>query len=255
MREAERPAERATAAGDGGDGDARRPEVADEAFVRNGVERIRAGVARACERSGRDPLDVRLVAAAKGVPLDAMRWALDAGVVDIGHNYVRELAAARGEIPGARWHYIGNLQSHTAHRVAELADVVQTVAGERAARRLAGRAEARGRELEVLIEVDLTRERTGVPPEALGHFADLVAALGGVRLAGLMTLPPMPMRAEDARPHFRRLRELLEIVRDRHPGAVELSMGMSIDYEVGVEEGATMVRIGTGLFGERPPRR
>ncbi|MEW6060109.1 MAG: YggS family pyridoxal phosphate-dependent enzyme [Actinomycetota bacterium] len=217
------------------------------------LARVRRGIAAACVRSGRDPTGVRLVAATKTVPPEVVRFASEAGVLEFGENYVQELRAKRPAAPDAVWHFIGTLQSHTAHHVAELADVVQGLIPGKAALRLARRAAERGRQIPVLIEVDSTGERTGVSPEECEAFAGEVAEMEGVELAGLMTLPPMPESPEDSRPYFRRLRELLTRIGRIHPAAVELSMGMSIDYEVAVEEGATMVRIGTALFGERPP--
>ena len=217
------------------------------------LARIRAGIERACERSGRDPGSVRLVAAAKTIEPEAIAWVRDAGVRDVGENYVAELRAKRRALTGVRWHFIGTLQRGSAHRVAELADVVETVVPGNAARRLARRVVERGRILPVLLEVDLTGERTGVAPERVVEAADAIAAIPGLALGGLMTLPPIPVTAEDSRPSFRRLRELLDDVAKGHPQARELSMGMSLDYEVAVEEGATMVRIGTALFGARPP--
>jgi pyridoxal phosphate enzyme (YggS family) len=225
-----------------------------EAVLAN-LARVREGIARACDRSGRDPAAVRLVAASKAVPADAVRWAHEGGVEDFGENYVRELEAKRDAFAGPRWHFIGTLQSHTAHRVADLADVVQTLSPGNAVGRLARRAAQRGRRMPALIEVDFTGERTGVAPEGCMAFADEVSATEGLELRGLMTLPPLPKAPEDTRPYFIRLRELLAKVRANHPEAVELSMGMSMDYEVAVEEGATMVRVGTALFGERPPAR
>jgi hypothetical protein len=214
---------------------------------------IRSRIERACARAGRDPASVRLVAAAKTVEPEAIAWVRDAGVIDVGENYVGELRAKRAALADIRWHFIGTLQRGTAHRVAELADVVETVVPGSAARRLSRRAEERERDLEVLIEVDLTGERTGVPPEAVPEAADEIAAMPGLELVGLMTLPPLPERPEDSRPHLRALARLLRSIADRHPTAQELSMGMSLDYEVAIEEGATMVRIGTALFGARPP--
>lgn len=225
-----------------------------EAVMAN-LAQVRDGIARACGRSGRDPATVRLVAATKTVPTEAIRWARRGGVEDFGENYVQELRTKRDEVPDAKWHFIGTLQSHTARHVAELADVVQTLTPGKAVARLARRAAERGRRIPALIEVDFTGSRTGVAPEVCKAFGDELAELDGLELAGLMTLPPMPERPEDTRPYFRRLRELLADMAIRHPGAVELSMGMSMDYEVAVEEGATMVRIGTALFGERPAMR
>jgi len=212
---------------------------------------IRETIAEACARSGRDPSEVTLVAAAKTVPSEVVTWAAEAGVSAIGHNYVQELRDMHDEVDGVRWHFIGTLQASSAHHVAALADVVETVAGEKATTRLARRAHDAGRVVDALIEVDLTGARTGVPPGELGAFADLVAGLEGLRLRGLMTIPPIPERAEDARPWFVRLRELRDRLAGTHPQVVELSMGMSLDYAVAVEEGATMVRIGTALFGPR----
>ncbi len=215
--------------------------------------RIRDGIERACERAGRNPADVRLVGASKTVPAVVVGWAHEAGVTDFGENYVRELMAKREAALDATWHFIGTLQSHTAHQVAEVADVVQTLTPGRSTERLARRAADRGRRIPALIEVDFTAARTGVAPEECIAFADDVAAMEGLELVGLMTLPPIPESPEDTRPYFRRLRALRDEIAQRHPGATHLSMGMSMDYLVAVEEGATMVRIGTALFGERPP--
>lgn len=224
------------------------PEV-----VRSNLAAIRGRLALACERSGREQGSVRLVAAAKSVPPEAVAWVRDAGVAEVGENYVQELRVKREAVVGVTWHFIGALQSRSAPVVAELADVVETVVPGRAMRRLAGRALEVGRTLPALVEVDFTGGRTGVAPEAVVEAADEVAETSGLVLAGLMTVPPLPSAAEDSRPYFRRLRELLERVADRHPEASELSMGMSLDYEVAVEEGATMIRIGTALFGARIP--
>ena len=214
---------------------------------------IRARIGRACERAGRDPASVRLVAAAKTVEPEAIAWVRDAGVADVGENYVAELRAKREAVKGVRWHFIGRLQRGSAHHVAELADVVETAIPGNAVRRLARRAIERDRVVPVLVEVDLTGERTGVSVDAVPDAAEEIAAMPGLALRGLMTLPPLPTAAEDSREDFRRLRQLLDAVAERHPQARELSMGMSLDYEVAVEEGATMVRIGTALFGARLP--
>ena len=225
----------------------------DRDHVLANLATIRSGIAAACDRAGRDPAEVLLVAAAKRVSAEAVRWVADAGVTAIGENYVNELREIHDEVPGVRWHYIGALQTNTAHHVAALADVVETLSGERATARLARRAADDGRRLEALIEVDLTGDRSGVGPDEVGAFADRVASLEGLRLRGLMTLPPLTETAEEARPWFRQLRGLRDRVREKHPDVVDLSMGMSLDYQAAVEEGATMVRIGTALFGPRTP--
>jgi pyridoxal phosphate enzyme (YggS family) len=220
--------------------------VANAAEIR---ERIFASAARA----DRDPGDVRIIGAAKTVDADRIRWAAEAGVTAIGQNYVQELAASREVLddPALRWHYIGTLRSGSSSRVADLADVVETLAGERAARRLSGRAARSGRTLDVLIEVDFTGTRSGVAPDRVPATAELIVSLEAIRLRGLMTVPPLSAGPEGARPWFARLRALRDDLRRTHPDVLELSMGMSLDYEVAVEEGATMVRIGTALFGPR----
>jgi hypothetical protein len=212
---------------------------------------IHAEIAAAASRSGRDPALITIVAAAKTVPIEAIRWVVGEGVTAVGENYVAELRAKAPALPEVRWHFIGTLQRSTAHHVADLANVVETVSAEGALRRLAGRAARAGRTLDVLIEVDFTAERFGVRPEELAAAASLVASLEGVRLTGLMTLPPVPKTPEDARPYFRRLRDLRDELKRSNPEVLELSMGMSLDYPIAVEEGATMVRIGTALFGPR----
>jgi len=220
--------------------------------VLDNLTRVRARLATACERAGRPPEDVRLVAIGKTVEAEALRWVVDAGVEDLGENYVRDLRDKHERLPGVTWHFVGTLQASGAHHLAELADVVETAVPGKAMSRLARRAVELGRSVPCLVEVDFTGERAGVVPEDVGAAFDAVAASEGLELRGLMTVPPLTPGAEQARPYFRRLRELLRAVRERHAGAVELSMGMSLDYEVAVEEGATIVRIGTALFGARP---
>jgi pyridoxal phosphate enzyme (YggS family) len=228
-----------------------------DALIAN-LETVRSRIASACARRGCDPADVTLVGATKSVPPEAIAAASRAGVSDFGENYVQELRSKRAAAPDARWHFIGTLQASSAHHVAALADVVQTLAGGHAMDRLARRAMGAGRVLDAMIEVDFTGERAGADPDDVGSLADRVATIDGLRLIGLMTVPPIGADAEAARPTFVRLRALRDRLRDRHPQVVELSMGMSLDYGVAVEEGATMVRVGTALFGPRtsvPGRR
>ena len=228
------------------------PGDADTSFGQN-LRAIRSGIDSACRRKGRHPEDVRIIAVAKTYSSKHVRAAVAAGVRDIGENDVRELRAKHRDVGGvATWHFVGILQTHTAHRVADLADVVHSAVPGRAAERLSSRAEAAGRRVAALLQVDLAGRRSGVPEEsALAAFREL-AVLPGIELAGLMTLPPEPVTAEDSRPYFRRLSEIRDALRPDRDRPLELSMGMSGDYEVAVEEGATMVRIGTALFGARP---
>jgi pyridoxal phosphate enzyme (YggS family) len=220
--------------------------------VLDNLARVRERLAAACARAARGSGEVRLVAICKTVEPEALRWVVAEGVGDLGENYVRELRAKRDQVPEVTWHFVGTLQASGAHHLAEVADVVETVVPGKAMERLARRAAERGRSIPCLVEVDLTGSRAGVAPEHVAAACDAVAASDGLELRGLMTIPPVTPTAEEARPYFRRLRDLRDSVADHHPEAVELSMGMSLDYEVAVEEGATMVRIGTALFGARP---
>jgi len=215
---------------------------------------VRSRIESAAERAGRDPGDVTLVAATKGQPAAVVELAAAAGVRDFGENYVNELAAKREAVgaEGLRWHFIGALQSSTAHRVADLADVVHSVGSIHAAGRLASRAARDGRAVPALVQVDFTGARNGVAPGDVPDAVELLRGLAGIDLRGLMTLPPLDPDPEASRPFFRRLRDLRDAAAAGPDDLPELSMGMSGEYEVAVEEGATMVRIGTALFGPRP---
>jgi pyridoxal phosphate enzyme (YggS family) len=235
---------------------------AELARLRMAAGRVRARIAAACARAGRSEQDVLLVAVTKTVAPERACLAARVGLTELGENRAGELAAkapqveatlrAVGDGRSVRWHFIGTVQSGTARHVADHADVVHSAEPGRSLEVLGRRRAARGRPLEVLIEVDFTGRRQGVAPEELGDAADVVAAVEGIRLAGVMTIAPFDPDPEAARPFFRRLGELRDGLVERHPDAREISMGMSLDYEVAVEEGATMVRVGTALFGPRP---
>jgi len=237
-----------------------RPVNADLPAFRERLERIRGQMAQAARRAGRDPAAVRLIGATKTVPAERLIEALAAGLSDLGENRVQETEAKIDRIERAsqsvrpRWHLIGPLQSNKAARAARLFDRVHSVDRPEIARSLARHAGEAGRSLAVMIEVNVSGEQSkfGVAPEALEALASEVAALRPLALDGLMTLGPRPAPGVDPRPAFARLREL----RDRAERACglllpELSMGMSSDFEVAIEEGSTMVRIGTALFGAR----
>ena len=208
-------------------------------------------VEAACRRSGRLPEHVRLVGATKKVPLEAIERAKEAGMEEFAENYARELRRKAEAIP-ARWHFIGKLQRGTASLVAKAADVIHSGEPGRGLEQVAKQAGRAGRQIEWLAQVDFTGRRQGVHPAGLDRFVEEASALAGLKLVGLMTLPPFSHDPEDSRAYFRRLRELRDTLQTVWPDLVELSMGMSGDYEVAVEEGATMVRVGTALFGERP---
>src|SRR5262245_35429248 len=208
-------------------------------------------MAAACGRAGRAPDEVRLVGVTKTVAPERVRAAAAAGLTDFAENYANELEAKAGLVP-ATWHFVGTLQRGTAHRVAAVADVVHSAEPGHAFDRLARRAAERGTTVPCLVQVDLVGGRHGVDPAAVGSFVDAAANADGVRLVGLMTLPPPTPDPEGARPWFARLRDLRDALVGQAPALRELSMGMSADFEIAIEEGATMVRVGTALFGARP---
>jgi pyridoxal phosphate enzyme (YggS family) len=221
------------------------PDIADRLAV------VHSRIEAAARRSGRDPREVRVVGVTKTVPLEWIEAAAAAGLADFGENYANELASKAGRIRGT-WHFIGTLQRGTAHRVAEAADVVHTAEPGHGLQRLARRAAEQGRTLSCLIQVDLAGGRHGVAPDAVRSFVADSARTPGIRMVGLMTLPPPTPDPGGARHWFVRLRDLRDDVAADAPWVRELSMGMSADFEVAVEEGATMVRVGTALFGARP---
>ncbi len=209
------------------------------------VAAVRERIAAAAARAGRDPASVTLVAIGKTKPLEDLLAAAAAGVTHFGENRVQEAEEKFPALPEAAVrHLVGPIQSNKANRAARIADVVETVASVEIARRLARGAETAGKRLRVLIEVRLGREATkaGVEPEGAATLAEAVRALPALELAGLMTIPP----PGETRPHFATLRHLAERL-----GLSELSMGMTDDFEAAIEEGATLVRIGTAIFGAR----
>jgi hypothetical protein len=214
------------------------------------LDAVRSRISAACERSGRRPEDVRLVAVTKGVEPDVVDLARRAGVREFGENYVKDLERKSGAVPEATWHFVGRLQRNKVRRVLDAAEVIQTLEPGRSTERLLELASGRDSVPQCLVEVDFTGGRVGVAPEELESFA-LGLAGNGLAPSGLMTVAPA---GDDPRPWFRRLRQLRDGLRERLEEVTELSMGMSADLEVAVEEGATMVRVGTAIFGPRARR-
>ncbi len=216
---------------------------------------LRSRIAVAASASGRDPAAVALVAVSKRQPASAVREAWEAGQRVFGENYAQELVAKAAELAdldGLVWHMIGHLQTNKARAVAPLAHMVETIDSPALAAELGKRATALGRVLHALVEVNVAGEasKSGCSEAALGAVVAAVRATPGLALRGLMTMPPLSDDPEASRPHFARLCEL----RERHGGVAalpELSMGTSHDFEVAVAEGATLVRVGTALFGAR----
>ena len=218
---------------------------------------VRERIARAAERASRPPADVTLVAVSKTHPPEAVRAAFAAGVRDFGENRVQEAEpkiAATPDLAGARWHLVGHLQSNKARRAAALFGLVQSIDSVEIGERLARAGEEAGRPVRGLVEVDLAGEATkfGLPEAELLPALQALRGRAGLRLEGLMVLPPFLEDPDAVRPFFRRLRGLRDLaLGEGLLAAGELSMGMSHDFEAAVEEGATMVRVGTAIFGER----
>jgi hypothetical protein len=219
------------------------------------LEAVRARIAAAERRAGREPGSVRLLAVSKQQPVEAIESALEAGQLEFGENYVQEAVAKIEALRGRRltWHFIGRVQGNKTREIAEHFQWVHTVDRERIATRLDAQRPPLAPPLEVLLQVRLGDEpaKGGVTPDEVPALADAVSRLPRLRLRGLMCIPP-PARDEAAqRVPFRRLRELLEELNQRGHVLDVLSMGMSDDLEAAVLEGATLVRIGTAVFGPR----
>lgn len=226
--------------------------------VAENVERVQERIQRACERSGRAPSEVHLIAVSKTKPAESVREAYAAGLREFGENRVQEAAAKRQELSDLdiTWHLIGHLQSNKARQACQLFNWIQSVDSLHIAQRIDRFAAEFGRKMPVLIEVHLGEEASkfGVEEDEVLRLAEKVGALPSIELRGLMVLPPYLDDPQDVRPYFRRLREMgARIEAEQLPGVSmrELSMGMSHDFEIAIEEGATIVRVGTAIFGAR----
>jgi PLP dependent protein len=216
---------------------------------------VRERVARAASLAGRDPREIELVAVSKTHGPEAIREAYAAGQRHFGENYAQELrdkALALADLPELRWHFIGHLQSNKAKLVARCTALVETVDSERLAGELSRLAGMEGLRIPCLVQVNVGEEaqKYGCSPPDVAAVLSAVERSPGLELAGLMTLPPFDLDAAETRVHFRALREL----RDAHGGKARLphlSMGMSHDFEEAIREGATIVRVGTAIFGGR----
>jgi PLP dependent protein len=218
------------------------------------VANVRARIAGAADRSGRRADAVLLVAVSKTVEAARVREAAALGLGTFGENRVQEAREKVPAVPGVSWHLIGSLQRNKAKEAVRLFDVIESVDSEALAEELSRRAGQQERAVDVLIEVNVAREpqKHGVPPEETAAVVRRTAALPGLRLRGLMTIAPAVSNPGQVRPVFRALRELRDTTQSATGIALpELSMGMSDDFEVAIEEGATMVRVGRAIFADR----
>ncbi len=223
--------------------------------IEKNLSRVKERIKHAATKAGRDAQGIKLMAVTKTVTVERIREAMAAGSVIFGENYVQEARAKIEEIgkSGIQWHFIGHLQTNKAKYAVKLFDLIHTVDSVTLARELDKKAAAAGKIIDCLIEVNLSQEASkfGINKERTPELAHAMKDLKNISLQGLMTMPPYADDPEAARPYFIALRELREEIAGSGIPLPELSMGMSSDFEVAIEEGATIVRIGTSIFGER----
>lgn len=224
--------------------------------ITENLARLQERIAEACRRVNRAENDVALMAVSKVHPVEVILEAYAAGQRLFGENRVQEFQEKSrqvSELAGAKFHLIGPLQSNKTNRAAELFDAVDTVDSLKIAQRLNSAAATLGKKMPVMVEVKLSYEESkhGLAPAELPGLLDALEGLNAIEVVGLMTVPPWSEDAETARPYFRELRRLRDEAQKTHPTLTQLSMGMSNDFVVAIEEGSTCVRVGTALFGKR----
>ena len=220
------------------------------------LQEIEERIERSCARSGRSRSDITLCAVTKSVSVDKIQAALDLGLRVFGENRVQEASEKIPHVSGqadVQWHFIGHLQSNKARRAIEMFDVIQTVDSWALAERLDRIAKELDRRITVMLEVNLGNESTksGMRSDDVLDMANRIFKLSNLELRGLMSVPPFLEPVELVRPYFSRLRSLRDLAREQNPNLTDLSMGMTHDFEIATEEGATMIRVGTALFGPR----
>jgi pyridoxal phosphate enzyme (YggS family) len=221
------------------------------------IAHVRATIAEAAQRAGRQPEEITLVAVSKTKPLELVQFAFDEGVTDFGENRAQDALPkiAAFHPTGLRWHMIGHVQTNKGRRVAEAFDAVQSVDSLHLAQALNRYANGRSKPLPILLQVNVSGEanKEGMTPEETPGLARQIAALPALEIQGLMTIAPLAHDPEEARPSFRGLRQLRDQLRQELPEIawLHLSMGMTDDYAIAIAEGATIVRVGRAIFGER----
>jgi PLP dependent protein len=226
-------------------------------YIIENLIKVRAQIAAAAEKSGRKPETIRLVAVTKTVPPEKINQAIAAGVTDLGENYLQEALAKQPEVTGpVNWHFIGHLQRNKAEKALQSFSLIQSVDSLKLAEELNRRAKPLGRTVEILLQVNTSGEvtKSGVAPEQVEELAEAVSRLESLKLRGLMTIGRLEPDPETAREEFRKLAAIYRQLENRALPKVSLqwlSMGMSHDFEMAIEEGANLVRIGRGIFGPR----
>lgn len=226
-------------------------------MVRENLEEVRRRIVDACRRAGRDPGEVTLIAVSKTKPVSMLSEAYDAGARDFGENKVQEIVAKAPQLPeDIRWHMIGHLQRNKVHQVVGRAVLIHSVDSLRLAEQIEAEAKKQGAEVDILLEVNVAEEESkfGFRLEEVEEAIRNISRLSHVHIQGLMTIAPFVQNSEENRPIFKKLYEFAVDIGKKNIDNVNmgvLSMGMTGDYEVAIEEGATMVRVGTGIFGAR----
>lgn len=224
--------------------------------VRDNIRHVRQRVREAALRAGRDPGDITITAVTKQVPVDRIREVVDEGLLDLGENRVQEMTAKMGNLPGnVRWHMIGHLQTNKVKKVVGRVKLIHSLDRLELARAIERKAREMGVDVDVLIQVNVSGEKSkfGISPVELKDFLVDLQEFNHIKVKGLMTIAPNTSNPEESRPFFRELRRLAQSLDGKVPGASleHLSMGMTNDYEVAVEEGADILRLGTAIFGAR----
>ncbi len=226
-------------------------------MIRENLNRVRAGIETACERASREPSEVTLIAVSKTKPLEDLQEAYGAGVRDFGENKVQELVEKAAAMPqDIRWHMIGHLQRNKVKYIVDKVWMIHSVDSLRLAEEISREAQKKQTEVRILVEVNAAQEESkfGVSPSQTEELVRQIAVLPGIRICGLMTIAPFVTDPEENRKYFKQLKKLAVDIEGKNIDNVSmnfLSMGMTGDYLVAVEEGATFVRVGTGIFGER----
>jgi len=227
--------------------------------IANNLHNIQDTIAETARNCGRDPSSIKLIAVSKRHSIASIKEAMEAGQFLFGENYIQEAADKRKHINDtALFHFIGHIQSNKAKQAAELFSMVETVDRYKLAKTLNNHLERLGRKLDILVQVNIGQDpkKSGISPEKAGDLLKQIASLPHIRPLGLMTIPPFSKNSEETRVHFKNLRILSSDLASQglfsDNSNVELSLGMSQDFKTAIEEGATIIRIGTAIFGQRP---
>ena len=226
-------------------------------MLKDNFETVEKKVVQACERSGRDRSEVTLIAVSKTKPVEMLREVYDAGARDFGENKVQEICEKYDQLPSdIKWHMIGHLQRNKVKQVIDKAAMIHSVDSYRLAQEISVQAQKKGLSIPILIEVNIAGEESkfGIAANDTIQLVEEIAVLPNLKIQGLMTIAPYVVDAEENRLYFRQIKQLSVDIKNKNIDNVSmdiLSMGMTGDYEVAIEEGATMVRVGTGIFGAR----